>query len=68
MKVDLALAYTRDEGFVRVALVIGARQETFDFPRSVAATLIGEMARALVTAPLPKRQSVAPPEAPTAGP
>lgn len=50
MKVDLALAYERD-GVVRMALVSGARQENYDVPRNVAATLIGELARALAETP-----------------
>ena len=56
MKVDLALAYERD-GVVRMALVSGARQETYDVPRNVAATLIGELARALATDTSPRSSS-----------
>lgn len=53
VKVDLALAYPR-EGEIRVGLVSGPRQESYVLPRQVAATLIGELARALATGTEPK--------------
>ena len=48
LKMDMALAYERD-GEIRMALVSGPRQEDYVLPRHVAATLIGELARALAT-------------------
>ena len=47
--VDLAIAYVRLDEDITMALVSGGRQREYTLPRHVAATLVGELARALAT-------------------